>query len=202
MISSILNSKPRKKIAQRQLELRAKLWPDITDGHLWLRKQHDGFTTLPKTMPLMLSIMDDLANGQPVSSTYFELWCRAFDECFVTLSKSREIAFHSGFTGQRAERTWRGRMKILSNLGFIELRSGSSGDMSYALIINPYLVIRKLHEAKHPGIREDKYNALMERATEIGASDLAMPDPWASSIEEEPVTSPAKTAKRQKKASA
>ncbi len=198
-LSSILNPKPRKKIAQRQLELRAKLWPDITDGHLWLRKHHDGFTTLPKTMPLMLSIMDDLANGQPVSSTYFELWCRAFDECFVTLAKSREIAFHSGFTGQRAERTWRGRMKILSELGFIVLRSGSSGDMSYALIVNPYLVIRKLQETKQPGIREDKYNALMERATEIGANDLSMADPWAQPAEEESAPTGTKTVKRPKK---
>jgi hypothetical protein len=131
-------------------------------------------------MPIILTIMDDLANGQPVSTTYLELWGRAFDECFVTLSKPREMAFHSGFTGQRAERTWRARIKILADLGFIELQAGSSGPMSYALILNPYLVIRRLRDQKNPGIREDKYNALMERAGEIGASDLSMPDPWAS----------------------
>ena len=131
-------------------------------------------------MPLMMSIMDDLAEGQPVSMTYLELWCRAFDECFVTLSKPREMAFHAGFTGQRAERTWRARMKILSDLGFIDIKEGPSGPMSYALIYNPYLVIRRLHAAKTFGVREDKYNALMERAGEISANDLDMPDPWVS----------------------
>jgi hypothetical protein len=130
-------------------------------------------------MPLALEIMNDLAGGQPVSSTYLELWCRSFDECFVTLSKPREMAFHAGFAGQRGERTWRGRMKILAELGFIDLKAGPSGPMSYALLLNPYLVIRRLMQKGHPGIRTDKYHALMERAGEIGATDLDMPDPWA-----------------------
>jgi hypothetical protein len=171
--------KPRKKIAQRQLELRARLWPGLNESFIWQRKKHDGFTTTPRTMPLMISIMDDLSEGQPVSSTYLELWCRAFDECFVTLSKPREMAFHAGFTGQRGERIWRSRMKILADLGFIDIREGPSGPLSYALIFNPYLVIRRLRDQKRPGVREDKYNALMERAGEISASDLDMPDPWA-----------------------
>lgn len=177
--TTIITRKPRKKIAQRQLDLRARLWPALTEGAIWQRKKHDGFTTIPRTMPLMMSIMDDLSGGQPISLTYLELWCRAFDECFVTLSKPREMAFHSGFTGQRAERTWRARMKILVELGFIDVREGPSGPMSYALIYNPYLVIRRLHAQKRTGVREDKYNALLERAGEISASDLDMPDPWA-----------------------
>ncbi|WP_247390293.1 hypothetical protein [Bradyrhizobium sp. 35] len=173
--------KPRKKIAQRQLDLRSRLWPTHHDGHIWQRKHHNGFATIPRTMPLIMTIMDDLSDGRPVASTYIDLWCRAFDECFVTLSKPREMAFHAGFTGQRGERTWRERMRILHDLGFIDIKEGPSGPMSYALILNPYLVIRRLMLAKHPGVRGDKYNALMERAGEIGALDLEMPDPWTTS---------------------
>jgi len=179
-LSQIIAGKPRKRIAQRQIELRTRLWPSFTEGHVWHRKAHDGYTTIPRTMPLIISIMDDLANGQPVGMTYLELWGRAFDESFVTLSKPREMAFHSGFVGQRAERTWRSRMRILAELGFIDLQPGPSGPMSYALILNPYLVIRSLHDQEHSGIREDKYNALIERAGEIGATDFDLPDPWAS----------------------
>src|SRR5229473_441529 len=142
--------KPRKKIAQRQLELRKTLWPNVPPEFLWTRQTHHGFTTLPRCMPLMMSIMDDLAKGQPVSMTYLELWCRTFDENFVTLSKPREIAFHSGFFGQRAERTWRGRLKILEDLGFISLREGPSGPASYALLLNPYKVIQHHYEVKTP----------------------------------------------------
>jgi hypothetical protein len=185
---------PRKKIAKRQLELRERLWPGTSQEWLWTRQTHDGFTTLPKAMPLMMSIMDDLAKGQPVSSTYLELWCRTFDENFVTLSKPREIAFHSGFDGQRAERTWRGRLNILADLHFIGLKEGPSGPASYALIYNPYKVIQYHHEQKNPGLREDKYNALMERALEIGDESLSPPPapaPAAAAERAKPEAAPA-----------
>jgi hypothetical protein len=123
----------------------------------------------------MMSIMDDLAGGQPVATTYLELWCRTFDESFVTLSKPREMAFHSGFTGQRAERMWKDRLKILRDLGFIMLEQGPSGPFSYALLLNPYRVIKKLYEDGNPGVRVDKYNALSERAIEIDDESLANP---------------------------
>jgi hypothetical protein len=171
--------RPKKKIAKRQLDLRQTLWPEATDDWLWSRHTHDGFTTVPKGMPLIMSIMDDLAKGQPVSSTYFDLWCRTFDENFVTLSKPREMAFHAGFDGQRAERTWRGRLDILAKLNFIGLKEGPSGPASYALIWNPYKVIKGHFERKTPGLRQDKYNALLERAGEIGDDSFAPPSPAA-----------------------
>ena len=59
------------------------------------------------------------------------------------------------------------------------IKEGPSGPLSYALIFNPYLVIRRRRNQKHSGVREDKHNALMERAGEISATDLDMPDPWA-----------------------
>jgi hypothetical protein len=168
--------KPRKKVAKRQLELRDRLWPTIKEDALWSRQTYNGFTTLPRAMPLMISIMDDLA-GQPVASTYLELWCRTFDESFVVLSKPREMAFHSGLTGQRAERQWKDKLKKLRDLGFIMLEEGPSGPFSYALILNPYQVIKNHHVVGTPGLRADKYNALLDRAIEIDDDSLAPPKP-------------------------
>jgi hypothetical protein len=116
-----------------------------------------------------------MSKGQPVSSTYLELWCRTFDENFVTLSKPRDMAFHAGFDGQRAERTWRARLDILAKLNFIALKEGSSGPASYALIYDPYKVIKWHVENKTPGVRQDKYNALLERAAEIKEHSLSPP---------------------------
>jgi hypothetical protein len=172
--------KPRKKITQRQLDLRARLWPGITGDWLWSRETHKGFTTIPRCMALIMSIMDDMAKGQPVSGTYLELWCRTYDENFVTLSKPREIAFHSGFSGQRAERTWRARLKILEDLTFISLREGPSGPASYALMLNPYKVIQWHHDQKTAGLRADKYHALVERALEIGDKTFTAAPPEAA----------------------
>ena len=164
--------KPPKKIALRQLELRARLWPSLKDDDLWSRLTHDGFSTIPSTMALIMNIMDDLSKNKPVSSTYLELWNRTFDEGFATLSKAREIAFHSGFSSERAERTWKSRLRILHDLEFINLQGGASGAASYALILNPYKVIQSHHERKTPGMREDKYNALVARALELGDISL------------------------------
>ena len=173
---TVIARKPRKKIAQRQLELRNHLWPNLGQEWLWSRHTHHGFTTIPRCMPLIMSIMDDMANGQPVSMVYLELWCRSYDENFVVLSKPQHSAFHAGFSGQRAERTWRSRLKILADQMFIALKDGPSGPASYALILNPYKVIQFHYNAKHLGVRQDKYNALMERALEVGDDSLTPPE--------------------------
>lgn len=160
-----------KKIDARQRDLRNRLWPEVTEDQLWIRQNSKGFATIPRTMPLMMTIMDDMSKTKPVSSTYFELFCRGFDDCMIVLNKHKEMAFHAGFSGQRAERTWRERLKILENLGFIRLMSGPSGTESYALIMNPYHVIQA-HHGKGTGLTNEKYNTLLARVSEIGATDL------------------------------
>ncbi|WP_425406814.1 hypothetical protein [Hwanghaeella sp.] len=158
-------------ILQRQLDARAKLWPEITDKMLWNRKKRDGFVTVPRTLPLMMSIMDDLSDkGFPVGQTYFELWSRLLDEFFLTLNRPEEMAFHAGFSGQRALRTWKDRVRRLNDLGFIEVKSGPLGDLSYVIVFNPYHVIKRAYlEGK---VQEEKWQALVIRANEISASDF------------------------------
>jgi hypothetical protein len=168
---------PKKKITKRILDLRSRLWPDISEDLLWQRKKHDGFTTIPRTLPLIMEIMDNLSGGAPVSRVYFDLWCRAFDECMVTLSKPREMAFHSGFTGQRAESAWRARLRKLADLGFIMIQPGPSGAESYVLILNPHIVVAKMKAGKTAGLTEAMYNALIDRAGEVGAVDIVLPEP-------------------------
>lgn len=165
---------PREKtsIAQKQLALRNKLWPSIKEDKLWQRQVRAGYTTIPRVMPLIMEIMDAMSKGKPVSSTYLDLWCRAYDECFVTLNKPREMAFHAGYSGQRAEQTWAFRISVLIKLGFIDVKSGPSGPFSYALILNPYQVIKNHHEKKTAGMRDDLFNALLQRSIDIGANDL------------------------------
>lgn len=158
-------------ILARQLEARAKIWPDVTNLMLWDRNERDGFSTVPRTMPLIMNIMDGLSDkGFPVGQTYLELWCRLYDELFLTLNRPEEMAFYAGFTGQRAVRTWKDRVKRLADLGFIDLKSGPLGDMSYAIFFNPYHVIKRAY--LRGKVHEDKYRALVIRANEISAFDL------------------------------
>lgn len=164
-------ARPHKYIKKIE-SLKGKLWPNTIEGEVWHRKRNDGFFTLPRTMPLIMGIIDDLTKGTPASGVYLELWSRAYDEMYVSLSKAPEMAYHSGFTGQRAVRAWSDRIKKLHSLGFIGLKEGSAGPLSHALIYNPHVVIERLRKANHPGLIESKYMALVERGNEIGAEDV------------------------------
>jgi hypothetical protein len=167
--------KPRKKIAKKIIDLRTRLWPNLEEDELWNRDVYDGFTTVPRTMPIIMNIIDQLSSGSKHTSiTYFALWGQAFDEMYVSLQNADDLAFHSGFTGQRAVRTWRERIKALDDLGFILTAPGTSGQYSHALIINPHFVIRRLYAAKAPGLTAASYNALMERGIAISADDMTV----------------------------
>lgn len=120
-----------------------------------------------------MAIMDTLSKGKPLSSTYLEIWCRSYDECVVALSRPMEMAFGAGFSGQRAEQTWQTRVRLLADLGFIQVKPGPAGPLGYALLLNPYRVIKRL-KAERPGFPEDLFNALVQRAIEIGAKDLEL----------------------------
>lgn len=157
-------------ILKRQLALRAKLWPNLSDEMLW-GMDNEGWVALPRIMPLMMSIMDDLSEkGFPVSRTYLELWSRLREEQFLTLNRPEEMAFHAGFEGQRALRTWKDRIQRLSNLGFIGLVPGPLGDLSYAVVYNPYHVIKRAYLAGD--VQERKWQALVVRSNEVGAFDI------------------------------
>jgi len=166
---NVVQTKVRaKKIQERNLELRKQFWPEIKEEMLWYRKRDKGFTTIPRTMTYIMKIMDELSNGKPVSSTYFTLWCHGSDESFIKNDNAKELAFESGFRGERAETTWKSRMNILQELGFIDAKSGSSGAYNYVLIFNPYRIIKKHFESGRIS-QQDTYRAFLDRAIYVGA---------------------------------
>lgn len=158
-------------ILTRQLEVRNKLWPDVSDKMTWNRRVRDGFVTMPRSMPLIMRIMDHMAGkGSPVSQVYLDLWCRTFDEAFLQITKTEEMATYAGFSGQRAVRTWKERLSKLVELGFIDIKYGLSKEVQFALILNPYHVIAKAYA--EGDVPVEMWNALMVRSAEIGAKDL------------------------------
>src|SRR5262245_25995528 len=124
--------------------------------------------------------MDELSNGKPLSATYLGLWCSTWDNSFVTIPKAQETAHAAGFGGQRAEYTWSRRVKLLQELKFIDIKPGKSGPFSHVIIWNPHYVIRWHHMHKTPGLVEATYNALIDRALDIGAKDMTDPMPPTS----------------------
>lgn len=165
------------KIGAKVTALRNKIFPEVTIEDLWYRKKYDGFTSVPRTMPIIMNIIDDLTKTKPAGRTYLALWGQAYDEMYVSLQNSDDLAYHSGFTGQRAVRTWKERMQSLSDLGFIHTASGPRGNLSHAVILNPHFIVRKLHEEGKAGLTEAAFNTLVERGNEIGAKDMEIDMP-------------------------
>lgn len=165
----------KKQILENKLALRKQLWPEIKEDDLWSHRRRDGFIPIPRVMPLVLQIMNDLA-GLPVGSTYLDLWCRKFDEQFITLNRPlKEYAFYAGFSGQRGEQTWKERIRQLAKLGFLKVEKGAHGEFSYVLIVNPLKVIQHHTEKKTAGLRKEYVNTLLDRANQVKAKDLHEP---------------------------
>jgi hypothetical protein len=61
-------------------------------------------------------------------------------------------------------------MQRLANLGFIGVKPGPLGNLSYAVIYNPYHVIKRAYLAGQ--VHENKWQSLVIRANEVSAFDL------------------------------
>ena len=159
------------KQERMQMKLRQRIWADVPDEELWSRKPPTaGFTTIPRGLRHVMQIMDDMSKGKPLSATYFTLWCWARDPQVVDIVSAAELAFESGFTGQRMESTWRERMRLLASFGFLKVAEGRYGPISHVLILDPYLVVKRLYNQRL--VQDVRYNALLQRLDDVGAKDL------------------------------
>ena len=159
------------RINERAIRRREELWPDVPAEKNWNRKGSDGFTTIPRTLALVGTIADTLAEkNKRVSSTYWGLWCRVWDTGVVIIENEYELATEAGFTGERRVYTWRDRIKQLGKARFIEVKEGPKGPYQYVLIINPYHVLCDHRQAGR--IQNHYWLSFLERSEEIGAKDI------------------------------
>lgn len=149
--------------AQQQLDLHFPGWPPQL---VWRRKTNDGFTTLPRTMPLVMQVIDSQSKGQPAGHTLFCLWARSPDNPLVVIEHPATFAAEAGFDGERAVDTWRRRMKTLLALNFISAKKGPSGDFHYVLLLNPNVAVELLWQKQL--IQAGLYSRFLDRLAEVG----------------------------------
>lgn len=149
--------------AQQQQELHFPNWSPLW---LWGRKVNDGYTTVPRTMPLVMQAIDDQSKGQPAGHTLFGLWARSPDHPLLIIENPATFAAEAGFTGERAVDTWRRRMKRLADLCFIAAKKGPAGDFSYVLLQNPNVALERMRVL---GLVQDElYGRFLTRITDVG----------------------------------
>jgi hypothetical protein len=171
-------AKARKTYDERNYELMVSLWKEELESiPRWNRKENDGFTTIPRWLPIINRIMDKLSQGKPISSTYLSLWFRVNDEGFIHIKDEKQMAIESGFDSERNISTWKTRMRELEKFGFINSITGVKGEFQYVLIVNPLNVIENLdniaeYSSLPKSIKEiiSQYKInLQERMSEVGA---------------------------------
>lgn len=149
--------------AEQQLQLHFPSW---APEWLWRRKSNDGYTTLPRTLPIVMQAADDQSKGQPVGHTLFCLWARSPDHPLVTIENPATFAAEAGFEGVRAVDTWRRRMKRLRELNLIVNKKGPSGDFHYVLLMNPNVALEAMRINNL--VQTNLYARFMDRLTEVG----------------------------------
>lgn len=162
------NAKKISKAQEKAKLLRDSCWPGLDEAKLWDRKRVNGFTTIPRTMPVLMNIIDALTKNKPAGRAYFVMWCRTFDQSLLVIDNPMTLAVEAGFSGERALSTWKDRMKSLQELGFIDAKEGAAGPYHYVLLFNPHKVVWDLKDQ----IQEGMFRQLQTRAIEIGAVDM------------------------------
>lgn len=166
---------PGARAGKRREDLRDSIWPDA-EKLIWNRKSESGFCTLPRTIPLINSLINQLSpKGKgDASRVYNELWFRAFDEGFIIVVDEQSHAYAAGYDSpRRGLRSWRERMDVLVDLGFIKISQDGLRKYGYVLLVHPDIAVESLRKKKK--ISDNWYNAYTKRMIEIGARRTKKP---------------------------
>lgn len=129
---------------EKRETLREEYWPNEIP---WTGKS-TGWFAVPRTLPLILGLMasKDLSGNQNPSSVYLELLSRHIDSGVIRMTHEEDHAYAAGYWGPRGQRSWRERMSILKNTGFIKSRPLGNRKYGYVLIVHPVTVIEHLRQ--------------------------------------------------------
>jgi hypothetical protein len=147
---------------QKREDVRKHYWASEDP---WTGEGEVGWFKAPRTLPLLLSLLNDkkISGTSDPRSTYLELLARQMGEGIVEIGHEKDHAFASGYSSSRGVRTWNDNMKILEANGFIRTQR-ISGRYRYTLIIHPTIVVQRLSEQGK--INKDWLNAYLERKRE------------------------------------
>jgi hypothetical protein len=180
MANAKQSAKRRLTMSERAQQLMLVHVPKIADAWKWTRKTHDGFSTIPRTLPIAMQAIDAQSKGQPAGHVLFCLWARSPDHPVITIENPSTFAAEAGFLGERAVDTWRRRMKKLRDLQFIITKPGASGEFHYVMLTNPNAAVEWMRS--NSLVQDGLYSRFIERLPEIGAyGDLeAIRDHWTA----------------------
>lgn len=157
----------RLSMAERAQQLLDLHFSNVDARSMWRRKTNDGFSTVPRTMPIVMQAVDAVSKGKPPGHVLFCLWARSPDNPLIVIENPATFAAEAGFNGERAVDTWRKRMKRLRELSMIVTKSGASGEFHYVLLMNPNTGVEWMRSRGM--VQDGLYGRFLDRMAEVGA---------------------------------
>jgi hypothetical protein len=158
----------------KRLLLRDELWPEAA---ALIAPDQKGWWRAPRTLPLILSLTRDkrITGKLDCSAVYLELHSRDFGQGLVEILDEDEHAFCAGYFGNRALRSWRERIAMLAEAGFIEIAPKGNRRIGYVLLINPHAVAEELH--RQGKVSDAWWRAYKQRLQAVGGAELGTSSP-------------------------
>ena len=154
--------KPKNQAELKREQIRDALFRNAAT-EIFDRTIHNGYSTVPRTLGLMLTLIETLAEkGKNPSRVYCELWFRTYDDKLVEIRDESEIAYASGLSVRR----WRERIDVLEKLGFIKVAPNGNRRYGYVFLRNPNNVAQELRQANR--VPDQWWVAYTKRCVEIG----------------------------------
>lgn len=171
----IRTRRPRAAVKRRN-ELREEFWPD---QRAWEGPEEIGYFCGPRTLPLILLALADknVSGNQNPGLAYLELLARHMGQGVIEMTHEEDHAFSAGYSSGRAVRTWRDRMSVLEESGFI--RTSGPGPRRYArvFLVHPSIAMKKLRDrGKIVDELWEAYRARQIEAQEPSGEDLLAAD--------------------------
>jgi hypothetical protein len=155
-------AKPKHPAEVKREDLRNQLFPGSAN-EIYDRNVHDGYSTVPRTIGLMLTLLEKLAEkGKNVARVYSELWFRTPDCKLIEIEDELDVAYASGLSVRR----WKERIDILAQLGFIRIAPNGSRRYGYIFLPNPNEIVIRMRRSGQ--ISDELWGAFTKRCSKIG----------------------------------
>ena len=150
-------------MATKREKLRREHWPNEEDT--WTGEEY-GWFKIPRTLPLIFAMLSKEVRGKiDPTAVYLELLSHHYGDGFIELQHEDDHAFAVGYSRARV-RSWRERMAILEDLGFIKTKASGPHKYKYVLLMHPTTVMQNLRDGGK--ITEDLWNAYTNRKVLTG----------------------------------
>ena len=167
----------------RRRAVREKIWPDAKQVIFDVEdRATKGYFRAPRCVPMVASLINELSreNAGPL---YVELWAQNRGQSLVE-PESRETMYRAGYTTRgRLERTWRERIKILVENGFVRTSVKGLNEHGYVLLLDPHLAVLRLAQVGLPGNVDGSWMEIFKQLCDQSGVDLSLYEPLLAEAE-------------------